>query len=116
MTKFFKAKVTAPYDSFIYHLLLRSYDYNMHVEGLLPQRLPAIYVSLFEIFRLQHIQMVNKTSRFKTQMFGNNASPAELAAICVTFPRSRQQTSHYKIIAWPIMDRGAGTLPLICKT
>ena len=62
-----------------FHLILRTYDYHMHVEGLLPANLCLITLlsseqcSQFERFCLQHVQMVNKTSRFKTKLIGNNA-------------------------------------------
>ena len=54
-------------------------DYNVHVEGLLPASLClATLLSLEQCFqikryRLQHVQMVNKTSSIKTELIGSNA-------------------------------------------
>ena len=51
----------------------------MNVGGLLPANLCLVILlnseqcSQFERFRLQHIQMVNKTSSFKTKFIGHNA-------------------------------------------
>ena len=51
----------------------------MHDEGLLPANLclvallSAEHCSQSEGFRLQHVQMVNKTASFKTELIGNNA-------------------------------------------
>ena len=51
----------------------------MHVEGLLPANVCLVTLfsseqSLqFERFCLQPVQMVNKTSSFKTKLIGNNA-------------------------------------------
>ena len=63
-----------------FHLILHSYDCNMHVEGLLPANV-CLVTSLtseqclqFERFRMQHIQVVNKRSNFKTKLIGNNAN------------------------------------------
>ena len=59
--------------------LLRSYDYNMHVEGLLLANMCLVTLfsseqcSQFEIFRLQNVHIVNKTSSFKTNLIDNNA-------------------------------------------
>ena len=50
----------------------------MHVEGLMPANLCLVTLlslgqcSLFERFHLQHVEMVNKTSNFKTKLIGNN--------------------------------------------
>ena len=49
------------------HLTLHPYDYNTHVEGLLPSKLGLVTLFSseqclqFERFCLQHIQIVNKT-------------------------------------------------------
>ena len=49
-----------------FHLILHSYDYNKHVEGLLPASLclatllSSEHCSQFERFHLQHFQMVKK--------------------------------------------------------
>ena len=57
---------------FIFHLILHSYDYNRHAEGLLPANLCLVTLlnseqcSTLERFRLQHVEKVNKTSSFKT--------------------------------------------------
>ena len=73
---YIKARVAAPR---FFLLILHFYDYNMHIEGLLPANLclatllSSEQCSQFEIFRLQHIQMANKTSNFKTKLIGNNA-------------------------------------------
>ena len=51
----------------------------MHVEGLPPASsclvtlLSLEQCSQFERFHLQHVQMVNKTSSFKTKFIGYNA-------------------------------------------
>ena len=68
----------APRLCFICHLILRSYAYIIHAEGLLPDGLCLVTLlsseqySQFERFRPQHVQMVNKTFNFKTNSFGNN--------------------------------------------
>ena len=73
-----KGKVSAPRFDFV-HLILHFYDYNMDVEVLLPANLCLVTLlsseqcSQFERFRLQHAQMVNKTSRFKTNLNDSNA-------------------------------------------
>ena len=73
-----KAKVPAPgfyFVSFNGTFL----DYNMHVEGLLPVNLYLVtlvsleHCSKIERFRLQRIQMVKKTSSFKTELIGSSA-------------------------------------------
>jgi len=64
---------------YIFHFILRSLDYTMHVEGLQPANLclvtslSSVQCSQFETFRLQHDRFVNKTSSFKTTLIGNNA-------------------------------------------
>ena len=75
------------------HLTLHSYDYNTHVEGLLPAKLCLVTLFTseqclpFERFLtwldLQHIQIVNKTSSFEATLTGNDAMQrqAELTAI-----------------------------------
>ena len=51
----------------------------MFVEDLLPASVFSYFIlsleqfSQFERFCLQHLQMVNKTSSFKTKLIGNNA-------------------------------------------
>ena len=56
----------------------------MHVEGLLPANsylvilLSSEQCSQFERFCLQHIQMVTKTSKFKTKLIGNNAEASRV--------------------------------------
>ena len=59
------------------HLILCSYDYNMHFESLMSANLCLVtllsleqYLQL-ERFCLQHVQMVNKRSGFKTKLTGN---------------------------------------------
>jgi len=70
--------VSAP-TFYLFQLLLRCYDYYMHVEGPVPTKLRLVtLVSLvqclqFDIFRLQHVQIASKTLRFKTKLIGNNA-------------------------------------------
>ena len=65
-----KVRVSDPRLYFV-HLILCCYDYNVHVEGLLPANLCSVtFLSSeqcykFERFCLQQIQMVNKTSSFK---------------------------------------------------
>ena len=60
----------------MFHLILRSYDYNMHVEGFLPANLCLVILlspkqcSQLVRFRTQHIQTVNKTPYFKTNCIG----------------------------------------------
>ena len=49
----------------------------MYVEGLLPANLCLVTLlseqgSQFERFHLQRVQLVNKTSSFKTKLIGNN--------------------------------------------
>ena len=54
--------------------------------------------SQYERFRQQHIQMVNKTSSFKTKVIGNNALASRVNRNTLwrlTFPRSNQQTPRY---------------------
>ena len=64
---------------FIFQLISRSCDNNVHVEGLLPTNLCLFILlsseqcSQSERFRLQHFEMVNKTSCFRTKSTGNNA-------------------------------------------
>ena len=66
--EFAKASVRRFY---FFHLVLRSHDNNMHVEGLPPTNLCLVTLLRseqclqFERSYLQHIQMVNKTSSFK---------------------------------------------------
>ena len=64
-----------------------SYDYNMLVEGLLPASLCLVILlrweqwSQFEIFRLQHIQPLNKTASLKKALLVIMQRRAELTAI-----------------------------------
>ena len=59
------------------HLILCPYDYYMHVKCLLAINfclvtlLSSEQCSQFERFRLQHVQMINKTSSFKVKLIGN---------------------------------------------
>ena len=68
-------------------LVVRSYDYNMHVEGLLRANCFLSYFikleksSQFERFHLQHVQMVNKISSFKTTLIGNNVRACSVNTI-----------------------------------
>ena len=72
----------------IFLLILRSYDYNMQVEYLVPANLCLVTLvnldqcSQFERFHLQHVEMVNKTSSFKTKFIGKNAKASRV--ICNT--------------------------------
>jgi len=55
-------------------------------------------VSQFEGCRLQYVQMVNKTSTFKTKLISGNTEARRVncnTLWCVTFPRSKQQASRY---------------------
>ena len=51
---------------YCFHLMLHSYDHNMHVVGLLSPKLCLVTLlsseqcSQFERFRLQHVQKVKK--------------------------------------------------------
>ena len=90
---------------YLFYLILRSYDYNMLAEGLLLANLClATLLSLeqclqFERFRLQYVQMVNKTSSFKTKKYYTETRRVNRSALwCLTFPLSRQQTSRYKLL------------------
>ena len=57
-----------------FHLRFYSYDYNMHVEGLLPDYLCLVTLlsseqnEQFERFCLQLIQIIKRTSSFKIKM------------------------------------------------
>ena len=59
----------------------------MHVEGLLPANLCLVSLlsseqcSQFERFCLQPVQMVNKTSSFKTKLIVNNVEASQLTII-----------------------------------
>ena len=67
-----------------FHLTLHSCDYNMYVEGFLPASLCLVTLfnsepcSQFERFHLQHVQMVNKTSSFKTKLLGYDAKASRI--------------------------------------
>ena len=68
-----------------YYLVLHSYNYNIYVKGLLTaSQIVFSYLinleinvctseqcSQFERFHSQRIQIVNKTSSFKTKLIGN---------------------------------------------
>jgi len=62
-----KESVPAP-RVYLFHLMLHSYDYNIHVEILLTlslclfSLLSSEQCSQFERFHLQHVEMVNKTN------------------------------------------------------
>ena len=77
----FRARGQAPRFNFVYLIL---YSYDLHSYGLLPPNLCLVtLLSLeqclqFERFRLQHIQVVNKTSSFKTKLIGNNAEASRI--------------------------------------
>ena len=45
----------------------------MQVEGLMSANMCLQNISQFQRLRLQHVQLVNKTSSFKTKLIGNNA-------------------------------------------
>ena len=59
----------------------------MHVEGLLPVNVCLVTLlrleqrSQYERFRSQHVQIVNKTSSFKTKLIRNMPRRAEFIAI-----------------------------------
>ena len=56
-----------PVPVLFFHLILHSYDYNMHVERLLPASLRLVTLlsleqcAQFDIFHMQYAQIVNKT-------------------------------------------------------
>ena len=55
------------------HFVLPIYNYNMHVEGLLPANLCLVtLLSLVTSERFRCVKMVNKTYSFKTKLTGNN--------------------------------------------
>ena len=66
----------------------------MRVEGLLAANLCLVTIlsseqcTQFERFRLELVQMVNKTSKFKTKFIGNNAKGggAELTTFMFHLP------------------------------
>ena len=79
----------------------------MHIEGLLHANLclasllSSVQCSQLERFRLQHVQMVNKTNKVSKKLFGDNAKGSRINRNTVrrfTFPRSRQQSSRYKLL------------------
>ena len=90
--------LNAPYP--IFHFILRSCDCNV-LSSLSPKLclvtlLSQEQCSQSQRFRLQHVQMVNKTSTFKTKLIGNNAETSRVnhyALWFLTFPRS---TSRHK--------------------
>ena len=59
---------------FIYYDAVRTCDYNMHAEGLLPANLCLVTLLSSEQrlqserFHLQHVQMVNQTSCLKRKI------------------------------------------------
>ena len=73
-------------------------------EGLPPANLCLVTLlsseqcSQFECFHPQHVQIINNTSSFKTKLTGNNTETSKVNLWCLTFPRSRQQTSRYKLL------------------
>ena len=76
---------------------LRSYDYNMQVESLLPAHLCLVTLlsseqcSQLKRFILQYIQMVNKTSSCITELTGNIAETSRVnrnTLYCITVPLS----------------------------
>jgi len=65
-SEIFKTMAPAP-GIYIFHSILCYYDYNMYGEGVLPAKLCLLskaYCSQLDIFRLQHVQIVNQTSCF----------------------------------------------------
>ena len=65
----------------------------------------------FEIFHLQHVTMVKKSSSFKTKFIANNAKAIRgnhKTLWCLTFPRFEQQNSRYKVL---LGQFGAQDLP-----
>ena len=91
---------------FIFHLILRSYDYNMHIEGFLPASLSL--VSWNNVCNLKDsrntFQMLNEPSSFKTKLIANNAEVSRVnrnILCCLTSPRSRRQTSRCKVLLCP---------------
>ena len=91
----------------LFHLISCSYDYNLHVEGLLSANLCLVTLlrsekfSQFERFHLQHVKTVNKTSSFDTKLIGNNADVTKITCNtlwCFIFQRSRQLISCYKLL------------------
>ena len=79
-----KGELPAAWCNFVY-IILRSYDYNIHVEGLMYASLCLITLLSLEQcskhFRLQHVQIVNKTSSFKKKLIGSNAEASRVNAI-----------------------------------
>ena len=73
-----KCMVSAP-KFYSFRVILHSYDYNMHVEDVLPASLDLATLhspeqcSQFEMSHQQHVQMVNTTSSSKTTLIDNNA-------------------------------------------
>jgi len=103
---YFNARVSA-YVSYFFQLLLRSYNYYMHFEGPLPNKLCLVASSSleqcqpFEIFRLQHVQMTSTTLRFDTKLIGNKADVCRINRNTLwgfTSPRSTQEISHYQLL------------------
>ena len=68
--------------AFIFKFNITFLWYNMHTEGLLPANLCLItklsseQCLQFERLCLQHIQMINKRSSFKTKLIGNRGDRA----------------------------------------
>ena len=66
--------VQATVTTVMFYFLIRSCDYNMRVEGLLPANVCLVTLlsseqcSQCERFRLQHVQIVNRTSRLKSKL------------------------------------------------
>ena len=94
--------------------------YTWKLNSLHINLLSSEQCSQFERFRLQHVQMVNKTSSFKTKCIGNNAEASRVnrnTLWCLTVQRSTQQADiPLQIIALPIIGRGADTLFFVLCT
>ena len=75
----------------------------MHVESLQPANLCLVTLlsseqcSQFERVRLQHVQMVNKTSSFKTRLM-TEASNVNCNTLWRLTSCSRHQTSRYNLL------------------
>ena len=80
-------KASVPNLRFInFHLIIYSYEYNMHIGSLLPANLCLVTLlsseqcSQFERFRPQDVQMLNpnKSSNFKTKLTGNTVETSRV--------------------------------------
>ena len=86
----------------------------LHADLCLATLLSSEQCLKFERFRLQHVQIVNKTSGVKTKLTGNNAKVTRVnqnTLRCWTFPRSAADFP-VQGTARSILGRGAGTLLL----